>query len=125
MARAGEKLARAGELQKALDCYSQALDCLVAEAKTHAEKFEPQTASAVLGTAQVSEFYLQKFTEYLKKDQAASIISNNMAVIFAKMGNRESAKSFFEQAIDLTPKGVDYQDPQIGLQLIETAPKQF
>ena len=116
--KAGENFAAAGQLEKALDCYSQTLDHLVALAKISAEKSEGASMNAIFGSAQVSENYLQKFNEYLRKDQVASIISNNMAVIFAKMGNKESARAFFEQAIDLTPKGVDYQDPHIGLQVL-------
>jgi tetratricopeptide (TPR) repeat protein len=120
MIKSGEDLAASDQLEKALDCYSQALDCLVAAAKEYAEKSEKMAMEAVFGSAMVSEVYLEKFNEYLKKDQVASIVSNNMGVIFAKIGNKESAKAFFEQAIDLTPKGVDYQDPHIGLQILES-----
>ena len=116
--KAGESFARADNLEKALDCYSQALDCLVAAAKAYAQNSEPQTMRAVFGSGKLSEIYLQKFNEYLKKDQVASIISNNMGVIFARMGNKVSAKTFFEQAIDLTPDGITYDDPHIGLQTL-------
>jgi hypothetical protein len=43
-----------------------------------------------------------------------------MGVIFAKMGNKVSAKTFFEQAIDLTSDGAIYDDPHIGLQTLES-----
>jgi tetratricopeptide (TPR) repeat protein len=116
--KTGENFAAAGNLEKALECYSQVLDCLVAGAKAHAEISENISMAAVFGKAMVSETYLQKFNEYLKKDQIASIVSNNMAVIFAKMGDKVSARAFFEQAIDLIPDGVVYDDPHIGLQTL-------
>ena len=67
----------------------------------------------------ISAAYLVRFNEYLKRDKSAYVISNSMALMFARMGNYSSAKIFFEQAIDLTPPGLVYNDPHIGLESVK------
>lgn len=114
-----EELHKRGENKKALENYSQALDALVAVAKAHAERAEPTMMEAVMGSGTMSQEYLKKFNGYLKKDQTAAIISNNMAALFAQMGDKASAQAFFEQAIDLTPKDVCYDGPHIGLEMLK------
>lgn len=106
---------RAGDLEKALESYSRALDILVDRAKDHAQLAGPGVIPAVAGTGMISGQYLEKFNEYLRKDKAAAEISYGMGLLFAKMGNEASARAFFEQAIDLTPEGVVYDAPHIGL----------
>jgi tetratricopeptide (TPR) repeat protein len=114
-----EELHKRGANVKALENYSKALDILVDAAKAAAEKSEPAMLQAVMGSGMMSQEYLKKFNDYLKKDQTAAIISNNMAMLFSQMGDKASAKAFFEQAIDFTPKGVCYDDPHVGLEVLK------
>lgn len=115
----GEAFEKAGDLEKSLECYSKAFDCLIAAAKVFAESSFPGGLEAILGKGRAPEEYMQKFSEFLKRDKNACIISNNMGVLFAKIGDNASARVFFEQSIDLTPKGVIYNDPHVGLQVLE------
>ncbi len=108
-----------GENEKALEKYSAALDVLVARAQAQAGKAEPAMLAEVMGSGAMSQEYLKKFNGYLKKDQTAAVISNNMAALFAQLGDKASAQAFFEQAIDLTPDGVCYDDPHIGLEMLK------
>jgi len=117
--REGEMAQRNEDLGKSLGYYSKAMDVLVARAKAYAQKAEPAVMEAIVGSGVVSAQYLSKFNEYLKKDHTAAIVSNNMAMLFAKMGNKASARDFFEQAIDLTPSGAAYDDPHIGLEMLK------
>lgn len=110
---------KAGELASALEVYSKTLDFLVEQAKEYAQLASPAVIEAIVGTGSISMEYLSKFNEYLKKDKTAALVSNNMALVFAKMGNKESARAFFEQAIDLTPKGECYDAPHIGLEMLK------
>jgi|GEM_PF-1190986 len=112
---AAQELESRGDLEMALDSYSQVLDKLVAEAKIYAQNAGPGIIEAVTGSGAVSESYLVKFKENLKKDRTAAIVSCHMASLFSRMGNDASAKVFFEQAVDLTPDGVVYDDPHVGM----------
>jgi predicted negative regulator of RcsB-dependent stress response len=42
-----------------------------------------------------------------------------MGVIFAELGDKESAAEKFKEAIDLSPDGEDYEDPQINLENLQ------
>ena len=116
---------RAGELEgeedyeKAIKQYSEVLDILVASAKEYAQLAGPGVIDAVIGTGTISDQYLIKFNDYLKRDKTAAAVSNSMGMLFAKTGNKASAKAFFEQAIDLTPDGIVYDDPHIGLEMLK------
>lgn len=106
-----------GKNKDLLKRYSEALDLLVAEAAEYAKGSEAMFTDAE--KKKVSKKYLEKFNEYLKKDKRACVISNNMGLLFAQTGEKASAKIFFEQAIDLTPKGEKYDDPYIGLEVLK------
>jgi tetratricopeptide (TPR) repeat protein len=115
---AGE-LEKAEKFEKALEIYSQTMDILVANAKSCAERAEPAVMEAIVGSGVISGQFLSKFNEHLKQGKIAAVVSNNMGMIFAKMGNKSSARDFFEQAIDLTPAGEIYDDPHIGLEMLK------
>ncbi|MFZ3074048.1 MAG: hypothetical protein WA093_02880 [Minisyncoccales bacterium] len=117
--REAENFEKAGELGNALEYYSRALDVLVLAAKDYAEISEEGQISAVMGTGQISAQYMARFNDYLKKDKTAAVVSNRMGLVFARMENKASARAFFEQAIDLTPGYLEYNDPHIGLEMID------
>ncbi len=54
--------------------------------------------------------------KYLKRDKVAAVISNNIGVIFAELGDYKNAEKFFNQAIKLAPDEVDYKEPQKNLE---------
>ncbi len=54
--------------------------------------------------------------KYLKRDEVAAVISNNIGVIFAELGDYKNAEKFFNQAIELAPDEVDYKEPQKNLE---------
>lgn len=105
------------KFKESLESYNEAFDLLVKEAAEHAKKSCPVFESNE--EKEISPKYLKMFNDYLKKDKRACIISNNMGVLFAQMGEKASAKIFFEQAIDLTPEGEKYDDPYIGLEVLD------
>ena len=107
---------REGDFGKAIDRFSRALDIIVVRAKEYAQKNGPMAVDPESG---VDPAYMARFHEYLKRDKIASVVSNDMALIFARMGNCSSARIFFEQAIDLTPVGVAYDDPHVGLEMLK------
>lgn len=108
-----------GDFEKALACYSRVLDILVVRAKDYAQKAEPGMLEAITGTGMLSQVYLDKFNEGLKKDRNASLVSCRMAALFTRLGDKASARSFFEQAIHLTPPGIVYDDPHMGISMLE------
>ncbi len=61
----------------------------------------------------------KRVNNYLKGDNLACTILNNMAVILAESGNVEGAKNYFNLSIKLTPTDVDYYDPIRGLSELE------
>ena len=107
---------REGDFGKAIYRFSRALDIVVARAKEYAQKDE---TAAVDPESGIDPAYMARFCEYLKRDKTASVVSNDMALLFARMGNCSSARIFFEQAIDLTPAGVVYDDPHVGLEMLK------
>jgi tetratricopeptide (TPR) repeat protein len=117
--REGEEAQKSEQWEKSLGYYSSAFDFLIGGAKDHAQKAEPAAMESILGNGAMSTQYLSKFNEYLKKDLTAATVSNNMALLFSRMGNKSSAASFFEQAIDLTPEGVTYDAPHVGLEMLK------
>ena len=108
-----------GKYAEALKFYSQAFDILISEASAYAHSQEGIFVDKEENKKKVRAIlpkHLDKVKEYLKHDKVACTVSNNMAVIFAEMGDNESAKKFFHQSIDLTPDNIDYPDPKIGLE---------
>jgi len=56
-----------------------------------------------------------KVGEYLKGDNLACTILNNIGVIFAEVGDKKSAKKYFKESIKYKPDGIEYENPKIGL----------
>lgn len=106
------ELKKSGKHTEALALYSKAFDILTTEASNYAHR---ETRVSPLST-KINPDIFQKSKEYFKQDKVACTVSNNMAVIFAELGDLDSAERFFEQAIELTPDGIEYNDPRIGLE---------
>lgn len=103
-----------GKRAKALKLYSRAFNVLTQEAIKYTCGFDDVIKDKG-STRKILPKYFEKSKEYLKQSDVACKISNNMGTILAELGDIEGAKRMFEQAIDLTPEGIDYQHPKIGL----------
>lgn len=122
-----ELLNKAWELKKdkkhkeALDLYNKAYDILISEAGEFAhnqegtyEDFEENGEKV----RKITPKLFDKSKEYLRRDKIAATILNNMGVIYSENLDYESAERLFNESIELTPDGLDYPDPKIGLESI-------
>lgn len=117
-----QELRQGGQLKLALAAYSDAFDILTEEADEYARKIE----GSVVDVGKLRTITAKLFEEsqkYLKRDKMAAVISNNMGTIFAESEDLESAEKMFNQAIELTPDGLDYPDPKIGLESLNKIKK--
>lgn len=108
-----------GNLTEALKLYNQAFDILIEEARAYARKSGQTIVDFEENGKQIRQIlpaHFDKSKEYLKQDKVAAVISNNMGTVWAELGEFETAKKFFNQAIELTPDGMVYQDPHIALE---------
>ena len=117
-----EKLAGEGKATEALGVYSGALDHLVKESVQYAhsvpENFEETTKNGKK-VKKILPQALESSKKYLKQDKSVAVISFNMGVIYAQTGERELAKEFLKQAIELTPDDEEYEDPKRALEALE------
>lgn len=123
-----ELLNKASDLKKnskhseAFKMYSAAFDILVKEANSYASSFENigyETIEEGKRTWTDTPAFFDKAKEYMKRDKTATVISNNMGVILAELGDLDNAKEWFRQAMELIPDHMDYPDPQINLKNLE------
>ncbi len=104
-----------GKLELALSCYSDIFELLSEEADKQASAADGtrvQVGSLTVATTLLSE---AKKKQYLRRDNLAAIVSNKIGVIYAELGQEEDALHWLRQAIELTPDGEDYPEPQDNL----------
>ena len=111
-------LKQEGKLSEALAMYDQVYGELVKEATEHARS-QHGTVEDEGSVHKILPQYFQEADEYMKKDKTICTILNNMGVIFAELGEKISAKKYFEESIKYTPSGMDYENPRIGLTNLE------
>lgn len=92
-----------GKFKEALDFYNKASNILCKKASDYAYNISGERG------------HFDRTREYFKRNKTACITSNDTGLIFAELGNYDTAKKFFEQAIELTPDGVNYLDPKTNL----------
>ena len=112
------ELKKEGKFIEALDFYNKAYDILIKESVDYAKNFEGSEINEGK-TRKVMPKFFNKADEYLKKDNVICTILNNMGVIFAELGDKKTAKKYFEESIKFTPPKVDYPDPKVGLKELE------
>lgn len=115
-------LKKSGKHAEAFKMYSAAFDILVKEANAYAGSFKNtgyETIEEGKRTWTDTPAFFDKAKEYMKRDKNAAVISNNMGVILAGLGDLNNAKEWFRQAMGLTPDHMDYPDPQINLKNLE------
>lgn len=108
------ELKKQGKLKDALGLYMSLYDELIKEASEHVGNI-PGTEITEGKTVTMMPSFMPEAEKFLKRDKLACTILNNMGVIYAEAGDKESAKNCFEQSIELTPEGVDYPNPKTGL----------
>lgn len=116
------KLKKQGNYSDALEKYKTVLKTLESEAREYARNQE-YTLEEVIEDGEkiekVNPSYLLEVKEYLRRDNLACTILNNMGVIYAEVGDFDSAGRCFMDSIDLTPGNYDYKDPIIGLKNLQ------
>ncbi len=104
-----------GKFTKALELYDEVYNHLIKEAADYARSFEgPGIDNG--DTRKVMPQFFNKADEYLKRDNRACTILNNMGVIFAEIGDKETAKKYFNESIKYIPDGLNYQNPHTSLE---------
>lgn len=113
-----QDLKESGKYHEALMCYSDTMDLLVQEANEYARN--QNGVQVDIGSLRsITPKFFEESRKFLKQDMTAAIISNNMGSLYARLGDFENAKKMFEEAIDLTPDGEEYNDPKIGLENLD------
>lgn len=106
-----------GRLPEAIEAYSEAFDFLLMEAKNFAQKNVGYIDNGE--TRSVPKEYFDAIQNYLRRDENAARISNNGGVLFAQMGDYETAEKWFQQAIELHPEG-QYQEASQNLENLKS-----
>ena len=101
-----------GRVREAIEAYSEAFDYLLMEARRFAQKTIGYRDDDE--KREIPPEYFDAVRDYLRRDQNAARISNNGGVLFARLGDYETAKKWFEQAIDLYPDG-EYQEARTNI----------
>ena len=115
-----EKFNKAWALKKednfagALKLYKELHDELVDEAGEYARQI-PGTRIDEGNTRKIMPSLFTETEKYLRRDNRFCTVLNNMSVIYAEVGDKESARRCFEDSIKFTPHGLDYPNPKIGL----------
>ena len=109
------ELKKEGKLAESLELYKELYDMLVDVAGEHARQI-PGTRIDEGSTRKIMPSFFTETEKYLRKDNVVCTTLNNMGVIYAEIGDKESAKNCFEQSIQLIPEGLDYSNPKIGLE---------
>ena len=107
-----------GNPVESIKLYDELYEQLTKEAAEYARKFDGAMIDDG-ATRKIMPQYFGKAEEYLKRDNVACTILNNMRVIFAEAGDKVSAAKYFKESINYTPDGLDYPNPKIGLKELE------
>ena len=100
-----------GQVEAALNYYSDAFNVLVA---TAAEYARTETGSLDFddnALREIAPLLMQSSKEYLMRDLTAAAILDAMGVLFGEMGDYDNAKQKFEEAIEFIPEGMTYDEP--------------
>ena len=67
------------------------------------------------GSRYMTPQYLEVVRETISSTLQYSILTNNLANVFAEQGKKDEARKWFMESIAFIPEGADYQNPIIGL----------
>ncbi len=103
-----------GRLIDALDLYKELYVQLIREAADYAKCIERQVIYEE-NTRELTPQFLQNAGEYLRSDNLASLISNNLCVILAETGHKEAARKYFKKSIKYIPGGTEYPEYEMWM----------
>ncbi len=105
------------KFKEALDLYRELQNELADKAAEYARTL-PETGIDTddgKGVIIMPKLFLEA-DNYLKRDSHYATVLNNMGVIYAEAGDKQSAINCFKESILYTPDGLSYPNPKIGLE---------
>ncbi|WP_171817335.1 tetratricopeptide repeat protein [Sulfuritalea hydrogenivorans] len=109
-----------GRHKEALNTYEQGIDRLMASVSkiVHSDPTRCYREEIVDGERirTVLPYVFMKTREMLRANPLYAILTNNVAVCFAELGQINEAQRLYEEAIEFTPDGYNYPDPHQHLQ---------
>lgn len=70
------------------------------------------------GIRHILPAYFSCFFDKLKLNLLYSTILNNLGTLFAENGSYSKARQCFEESIEFVPPGVNFKDPEVGLNML-------
>ena len=107
---------KAGKPAEALVLYKELYAQLIEEAGDYARCVDTLGADDDGIIIDTEHFYNNNADEYLKSDNLACIILNNICVLLANTGHREAAKKSFIKLIKYLPEGKDESSHKIWME---------
>jgi len=115
-----------GRLHEALEWYSRAAEQVyqAASNEVHRDPEKCYRDEVIDGksTLTVLPHVFTKMFELLRADPTYAIVKNNMGLCLLELGEIETAREQFQEAIDCTPPGYNYPDPIAHLESIMGTP---
>ncbi len=74
-------------------------------------------------TLKILPYFFERARDILRSNILYAVLSNNMGCCYTSLGDLESARAAFEEAIEFTPDGYDYPDPVRHLNDLESDSK--
>lgn len=107
---------KAGKLADSLNLYKELYVLLVKEAADYAKCIERPRIYEADNPQELTPKFFKNAGEYLRSDNLACIIFNNICLILAETGQKEAAKKYFKKSIKYLPGGMGYPDYEIWLE---------
>jgi len=113
-----------GDIHKALEIYEHAEQTLMGNIFEELKQSgnEPLNDVSTVDSKKVVMINMDVFNLFpgkLKQDNLYCTLQNNIGVCYAILGNDDEARKAFNEAIQFTPDGMDYQAPIIGLRQLD------
>ncbi len=113
-----------GRITEALDSYNEGTERMfeLASAQVHKNPSLCYREEVIDGkaTRTVLPYVFVKTFELLKSNPLYATLRNNAGVCFAELGDIESARNLYMEAIEYTPDGYDYSDPVRNLESLDS-----
>ncbi|MBK9214645.1 MAG: tetratricopeptide repeat protein [Chloracidobacterium sp.] len=107
-----------GETNRALEIYAAGIDRLMDRAMRIIHKdgeLTSETEEDGVRTLNVSTDVFERIRELCRLDITFAALRNNMGTCYAEIGDKQSARRAFVEAIEFTPVGFAYQHPSSNL----------
>lgn len=113
----GFALKTIGQTEDAFNAYQSGANLIMAAVLAELPSHLFQTVIRPDGAKvlQVANECVGELRARLRRNITYAILKNNMGRCLVAMGHVEQARTCFEEAIEFTPEGMDYDDPHDGL----------